>query len=445
MKTIRLQNFRCFTDYSLSFKSGINLLVGDNASGKTSILQACKYIMSAFFSGFSDENTKWESPDKSDFRVANSDNYELPDNDVKLSFTCTDGQFPAISGFERLYDETFVIKKSSRKNTRAQISGLQLFRNYTNALHETYSVYDQTSQALSYRELPLFAAFTTSDIHSKRKIADKKFIQYSPKRTFGYYECLNGSGLYKYWKKRLLVLQEANRNLHEIETVREAIIKALGHDGCDIISEMHVRPLQKQVYYQYTDGREVPSDLLSDGYMRLVNIVTDLAFRCAILNTAVYPDNVLSMTKGSVIIDEIDMHLHPSLQSKVLNGLRNAFPNIQFIVSTHAPMVMTGVENDEDNIVYKLYFDTEMGDYGSIPISPYGLDMSTITANLLGQIPRNPEVEEKLNELFSLIDNDEFEKAKNALASLRDKFGENLPELTRAENMLDFAQIDFDA
>ena len=46
--------------------------------------------------------------------------------------------------------------------------------------------------------------------------------------------------------------------------------------------------------------------------MRLVNIVTDLAFRCAILNTAVYSDNVLSKTKGSVIIDEIDMHLHPS-------------------------------------------------------------------------------------------------------------------------------------
>ena len=76
----------------------------------------------------------------------------------------------------------------------------------------------------------------------------------------------------------LLVLQEANRNLLEIETVREAIIKALGHDGCGIISEMHVRLLQKQAYYQYTDGREVPSDLLSDGYMHLVNIVTDLAF-----------------------------------------------------------------------------------------------------------------------------------------------------------------------
>ena len=111
MKTIRLQNFRCFTDFSLHLKSGINLLVGDNASGKTSILQGCKYIMSAFFSGFSDENTKWESPDKADFKVASSDNYELPDNDVKLSFTCTDGQFPEISGFERLYDETYIIKK----------------------------------------------------------------------------------------------------------------------------------------------------------------------------------------------------------------------------------------------------------------------------------------------------------------------------------------------
>lgn len=446
MKTIRLQNFRCFTDFSLHLKSGINLLVGDNASGKTSILQGCKYIMSAFFSGFSDENTKWESPDKADFKVASSDNYELPDNDVKLSFTCTDGQFPEISGFERLYDETYIIKKSSRKNTRAQISGLQLFRNYTSALHDIYSVYDQnTGQTPTYKELPLFAAFSTSDIHSKRKIADKKFIQYSPKRTFGYYECLNGSGLYKYWRKRLLILQEANRNTHEIETVRTAIIKALGQDGCGIISDMYVRPMQKQVYFRYIDGREVPSGLLSDGYMRLVNIVTDLAFRCAILNTAIYPDDVLSRTKGSVIIDEIDMHLHPSLQAKVLKGLRNAFPNIQFIVSTHAPMVMTGVENNSDNIVYKLYFNTEMEDYGNTPISPYGLDMSTITENLLGQTPRDQEVEEKLNELFSLIDNDKLEDAKRVLNSLRDKFGENLPELTRAENMLDFAQMDLDA
>lgn len=58
MREIRLENFRCYTDLSVSFRSGVNLFVGDNATGKTSILKACKYVLSSFFSGFSDDNTK---------------------------------------------------------------------------------------------------------------------------------------------------------------------------------------------------------------------------------------------------------------------------------------------------------------------------------------------------------------------------------------------------
>ena len=58
MKEIRLENFRCYTELSIPLKSRVNLLVGDNATGKTSVLRACKFVLSAFFSGFSDDNTK---------------------------------------------------------------------------------------------------------------------------------------------------------------------------------------------------------------------------------------------------------------------------------------------------------------------------------------------------------------------------------------------------
>ena len=58
MKKILLENFRCFDAQEIEFKRGINLLIGDNASGKTTILKACKYVLSSFFAGFSDENTK---------------------------------------------------------------------------------------------------------------------------------------------------------------------------------------------------------------------------------------------------------------------------------------------------------------------------------------------------------------------------------------------------
>ena len=61
MKSIKIENFRCFEHLEIEFKDRINLLIGDNAAGKTSLLKACKYALSAWFSGFSDENTRWQT------------------------------------------------------------------------------------------------------------------------------------------------------------------------------------------------------------------------------------------------------------------------------------------------------------------------------------------------------------------------------------------------
>lgn len=68
MKNIELYNFRCFRHLAIEFSKGINLLIGDNASGKTSLLWACKYAINSFFSGFSDVYTRWSSPVRDDFR-----------------------------------------------------------------------------------------------------------------------------------------------------------------------------------------------------------------------------------------------------------------------------------------------------------------------------------------------------------------------------------------
>lgn len=183
------------------------------------------------------------------------------------------------------------------------------------------------------------------------------------------------------------------------------------------------------------DGREVEADFLSDGYRRLVYIVTDLAFRCALLNRGIYGEETCAKTRGTVLIDEVDLHLHPTLQSVVLKGLCEAFPGLQFIVSSHAPMVMSGVESNEENIVYKLSYSEEQG-YRIMPTVTYGMDMSTLTYVVLGQTPRAVEVDRQLNELFELIDVDRLKEAGDLLQKLRGKYGDSLPELARAEAML---------
>ena len=200
---------------------------------------------------------------------------------------------------------------------------------------------------------------------------------------------------------------------------------------------MSVRPNQGKVYYHFTDGREVEAENLSDGYTRVVNIVTDIAFRCMLLNKGIYGSLACEKTIGTVLIDEVDLHLHPTLQASVLKGLQNAFPKLQFIASTHAPMVMTGVEPSDTNCVYKLFYTQSEG-YQVHEIQPYGLDASTIIETVLNLIPRVKEVQDKLDMLFDLIDSDREEEARKLLLKLQSTFESSIPELNRAEAMLNF-------
>lgn len=328
-------------------------------------------------------------------------------------------------------EEEYIIQKNSKKNSRALISGIENYRNYAKTILSTNEA------------LPVWCSFSTEDIHANRSINVGKFKEYAQKASFGYYECLNGDGFFRYWLKRLLILQEGQKNLHEIETVRTALANALGtnNKGCGIIQDMHIRHNQGKVYYVFSDGREVDADHLSDGYRRLVNIVTDIAFRCALLNGRLYGAESALWTKGTVLIDEIDMHLHPTLQARVLQGLHNAFPMIQFIVTTHAPMVMTSIENNADNIVYQLNYDNE--NYHIQERQTYGMDASTITDVILNQTPRAQEVDNQLGKLFDLIDSGS-EEARTFLRDMQARFGDKLPELAEAEAMLDFSIVEDD-
>lgn len=437
MKEIRLENFRCYTDQTIRFRSGVNLLIGDNASGKTSVLKACRYVLSAFFSGYSDENTKWISPNSDDFTTIERDGIVLPEKPITLSFICDQNMYDTITYEDDSYNPGFHVgyqlRKNSKKNSRSLISGIKHYSDYTQLLYTNF-IDDQHRQAYA---LPLFAGFTTEDIHASRKIDSRKFQSYAQKSSFGYYECLDGEGFFPYWVKRLLILEEGGKNRQEIEIVRTALISALGINGCNIINDMHIRPNQKKVYYIFSDGREVDSEYLSDGYRRLVNIITDLAFRCALLNRGIYGLDSTKRTRGIVLIDEIDLHLHPTLQALVLKGLQNAFPLIQFIVTTHAPMVMSGVQSGDNNVVYKLDYSKNEG-YTIQETQTYGMDVSTITETILDQVPRDSDINDSLSKLFDLIDNNQIREAKESLEALKDRFGDRLPDLAQAEAMLNF-------
>ena len=410
-------NFRCFENYRLDFKNGINLLFGANGSGKTTILRGMKIVMSSFFSGFSDVNTRFIGIANSDFMSEVTNDIEVLERPVIIEYK--------FSGFSNL-----VLSRSGKKN-RTSIAGIKNLRDDTKGLYQQLAAEDDGSIAL-----PLFAAFSTEDIHSTRKLDKSIFAKYYQPRSFGYYECLQGDGFFDYWMHRLLVLAEGQKSLMEITVVSNAITMALGPDGCNIIRGMSIRPMKKKVFFQYVDGREVEASNLSDGYKRLVNIVTDLSIRCCLLNGKIYGMNCCSQTSGTVLIDEVDQHLHPELQSVVLKSLRATFPELQFVVSSHAPMVMSSVMTNSENEVLHLQYKNN--EYSASPISTYGLDATTILEMYMGRKARVAEVEEKLKQLFELIDSEQYPEAKAILNEMTKEFGDTLPEIIQARTMLDF-------
>ena len=418
MERIELINYRCYKHLELSFKKKINLLGGDNASGKTTILRAIRSALSAFFTGYSDENTRFIGLSKSDFTVLESTSTLVNDAPINVSFD--------------LLGLSAELVLNSIKSRTLQ-SPLKTISKYGIELQKT--LFDKELHQV--KELPLFASFSTGDIHSIRKLPGKRFMKYLHKPSFGYYGCMQGDGFFQYWIKRLLVLKEGGKGSVELECVRKAIQNALGVNGCNIINDMEIRFIQEKVYYFFIDGREVESENLSDGYRRIVNIVTDIAFRCALLNQGFYGAEACLKTNGTVLIDEIDLHLHPSLQALVLKGLRNAFPQLQFIVSTHAPMVMTGIKSDEENVIYKLTYTPEKG-YEANVVELYGMDASSIIDVVFDTTPRSKEVDDELNKLFYFIDEDQYTEANQLLAEMKLEFGSSLPELIKAESMINF-------
>ncbi len=444
MRDITIKNFRCYEEKSMEFRRGVNLLIGDNSVGKTSLLRACNLVTNAFFSGYSDENTVWKSADDNDFRETGT--IESP---IEIVFHPSYWEFPDIkTQNENAYsldpNVELKIEKKSKKNSRNLVSGLIPLRDYASNMQKCSHIVLEDKSILQINVLPVYACFTTEDIHSVRKFDKNKFNKYNHKPSFGYYECYDCRGLFECWMKRLLVLKGAQKGEGEINSVRNAIIDALGPTGCNIINDMDIRHNESKVYFKFVDGRESESALLSDGYRRLVNIVMDIAFRCALLNKSMFGDQCYKHTHGTVIIDEIDEHLHPALQVRVLKALQDTFPKIQFIISTHAPLVMSSVEPRKDekgndiNVVYKLEYAD--GEYTHKELDIYGMDASTIIETYMEQPSRDLKVNADIKAILDFIDKGEIQKARESLGTLEQNIASGDPELTRIEALISFME-----
>ncbi len=173
---------------------------------------------------------------------------------------------------------------------------------------------------------------------------------------------------------------------------------------------------------------------LSDGERGLLALVFDLTRRLAIANPE--SDNPIAEGVALVLIDEIELHLHPKWQRDVLGRLRSVFQNCQFVVTTHSPLVLGEVEA---RCVRFLEFQDDKV-VATTPTEAYGMDANRILLELMGAPVRNKQMEGELRALFELIDVEDFTQAREKIAALEKQLGEHEPELTRAQSLITFLE-----
>lgn len=171
---------------------------------------------------------------------------------------------------------------------------------------------------------------------------------------------------------------------------------------------------------------------LSDGERGTLALVLDLTRRLAQAN----PDmsDPAAEAEAVVLIDEIDLHLHPKWQRQIVRNLTAAFPRCQFIATTHSPQVIGEVEHDRIQIIAD-------GQVYS-PTHSFGVDSRRVLEEIMDADPRTQEIKALLSQVSQEVGKQRFDDARGTLERLVSRLGEDDPEVTRIRTLLDFMEGD---
>ena len=167
---------------------------------------------------------------------------------------------------------------------------------------------------------------------------------------------------------------------------------------------------------------------LSDGYRSTLCLIADIAYRMALLNPSL--DEDILETPGIVLVDEVDLHLHPVWQARILGDLRSIFPNIQFVVTTHAPAVISSVRSQQVRIIAD-------GEKSLTPaIETYGSDAGRVLTSIMNAPERPVEIQAKFDAIYDLLDSGNYDADQKAIDDLAKLTGNDDTDLIGARTAL---------
>lgn len=421
LNKIHIHNFKCYDDLRIEhFHPNINILIGNNGTGKSSLLEAIRVLIGSLYLNFDKYDNKIIIPG-------------ITDDDVRLAYIekslepmipCSVWASAEVDRYDPLRSEENTSKTISWKRAVETKGGKTTHKDAKEIKIQSQEIQQSIRDGLNC-DIPLIAFFSTDRYKKERRDTD---VKATGSRMQGYFNSLDTTTNIKFfldlfYTETLDEIQN-ERNSEVLQTVYTAVKKCL---NCTYLKYMLK---QQELMVGYNDENPILFRMLSDGIRSTLAMVMELAFRCYLLNPHRGVDAPL-FTKGVVLIDEIDLHLHPSWQTHILNDLRNAFPLIQFIVTTHAPLVISQIN---DCCIYSIS-ERQIYDF---PIQN-GRDANYILQQM--DVPyMKSDTKDMLDRYFGLIDSGmgKTQEAASLRTDLESRLGDNHAELQRADMLLSF-------
>ncbi|MDR1291665.1 MAG: AAA family ATPase [Planctomycetaceae bacterium] len=460
IKSLSIENFRGIRKMLLPLNPRLNVFVGINGSGKSSVLDAMKYLLTPYVAGLCDRDCS-VSDQVNDFPF---EEIYYNENESKLSFT-------SVKNGKETSGITLRSQRRSTANDRGESAISHIYRNREwikffvdddlllpeDRIDISWQRFIEKRQQINTCILVYFPvnrmiddvpidAWSNRNFRPEDAFVDAMSTKTNFKEFFEWYAeaVLKSVKLNTAAQQREAVVQgrslppipasvyrnredlenEERKEDRQLSTVRNAISVFLG----DVKPPKIYRrdPLRMVVV---KNGIELRIQQRSDGEKCLLVMIGDLARRLAIANPL--RENPLE-GEGVILIDEIDLHLHPTWQHTIIPQLTKTFPNCQFLISTHSPHVITHVH---PNNLFALQMKNNEITFEQ-PRESYGKNAEQILRDIMKLSNSRPDcVAENLNKIYQLIDDKKLDEAKNAIANLQDEIS-NDTELFRASALV---------
>jgi len=442
IKKLYFSNFRRFDSLEIDFHNKLTVIVARNGHGKTTVLDAVTIALGTYVGVFDLGKAKHMSINDARYvrhqkRLESEQQYPVT---IKACFSVQKISDKKVSDYN-------IIRELTSKKSRTTTKNATIITNYGKYIM-------QKVRDLQDEMLPIVAYYGSGRLWNAHKNMSRKSVL-SESRSMGYEDCLSPASNFKQvqqWmaKATYAVMQQQempeykdNKLPEQFKGIKAAVNSVLTDEGW---RNFHYSLSYEELAMHHDELGILPVSLLSDGVRAMVSLTADLAWRCAKLNPHLGM-NAPTDTPGIVLIDEVDIHLHPAWQQRVINSLQTIFKNIQFIVTTHSPQVLSTVPAESIRLL-KYETDTETGLQHTVAVKPSiqsrGVASADVMASLMETDPIPDVAEAKwLSEYKSLIQQNlyETEQAKELRQKLNKHFGEQHQEIFECERLIRLTKI----